>query len=101
MVEIALSGSIRSVRKTPRSWLAASRYVFSRQFPLGESQVTVVGAGLAGSEAACQLARRGIAVRLVEMRPVKMTEAHRTAHFAALVWSHSLRHAFMGTAVGV
>ena len=40
---------------------------------MSESYVTVVGAGLAGSEAAYQLARRGIAVRLVEMRPVKMT----------------------------
>ncbi len=68
---------------------------------MSESQVTVVGAGLAGSEAAYQLARRGIAVRLVEMRPVKMTEAHRTADFAELVCSNSLRNDSMETAVGV
>jgi methylenetetrahydrofolate--tRNA-(uracil-5-)-methyltransferase len=68
---------------------------------MNERQVTVVGAGLAGSEAAWQLARRGIAVRLVEMRPVKMTEAHRTADFAELVCSNSLRNDSMETAVGV
>ena len=68
---------------------------------MSESQVTVVGAGLAGSEAAWQLARRGIAVRLVEMRPVKMTEAHQTANFAELVCSNSLRNDSMDTAVGV
>jgi len=68
---------------------------------MSESCVTVVGAGLAGSEAAYQLARRGIAVRLVEMRPVKMTEAHRTADFAELVCSNSLRNDSMETAVGV
>src|SRR5271163_2792109 len=68
---------------------------------MSESQVTVVGAGLAGVEAAWQLARRGIPVRLVEMRPVKMTEAHRTADFAELVCSNSLRNDSMETAVGV
>ena len=68
---------------------------------MDESRVTVVGAGLAGSEAAWQLARRGVAVRLVEMRPVKMTEAHRTADFAELVCSNSLRNDSMDTAVGV
>ena len=68
---------------------------------MNESQVTVVGAGLAGSEAAWQLARRGIPVRLVEMRPVKMTEAHQTADFAELVCSNSLRNDSMETAVGV
>ena len=68
---------------------------------MSESQVTVVGAGLAGSEAAYQLARRGIRVRLVEMRPVKMTEAHQTADFAELVCSNSLRNDSMETAVGV
>jgi len=66
-----------------------------------EQQVTVVGAGLAGSEAAYQLARRGTRVRLVEMRPVVMTEAHRTAGFAELVCSNSLRNDSMETAVGV
>ena len=68
---------------------------------MNEFQVTVVGAGLAGSEAAYQLARRRIRVRLVEMRPIKMTEAHRTANFAELVCSNSLRNDSMDTAVGV
>jgi methylenetetrahydrofolate--tRNA-(uracil-5-)-methyltransferase len=63
--------------------------------------VTVVGAGLAGSEAAWQLARRGVRVRLVEMRPVRMTEAHQTGGFAELVCSNSLRSASLETAVGV
>ncbi|HUA36426.1 MAG TPA: methylenetetrahydrofolate--tRNA-(uracil(54)-C(5))-methyltransferase (FADH(2)-oxidizing) TrmFO [Candidatus Binataceae bacterium] len=66
-----------------------------------EPQVTVIGAGLAGSEAAWQLARRGVRVRLIEMRPVKMTEAHRTPGFAELVCSNSLRNASLETAVGV
>jgi methylenetetrahydrofolate--tRNA-(uracil-5-)-methyltransferase len=66
-----------------------------------EPKVTVVGAGLAGSEAAYQLARRGIPVRLIEMRPIKMTEAHQTANFAELVCSNSLRNDSMDTAVGV
>jgi methylenetetrahydrofolate--tRNA-(uracil-5-)-methyltransferase len=68
---------------------------------MNESKVTVVGAGLAGSEAAYQLARRGIPVRLIEMRPVKMTEAHQTSGFAELVCSNSLRNDSMETAVGV
>ncbi|MGO9603780.1 MAG: methylenetetrahydrofolate--tRNA-(uracil(54)-C(5))-methyltransferase (FADH(2)-oxidizing) TrmFO [Candidatus Binataceae bacterium] len=63
--------------------------------------ITVVGAGLAGTEAAWQLARRGVRVRLVEMRPVRMTEAHQTANFAELVCSNSLRNASLETAVGV
>lgn len=53
-------------------------------------RVTVVGAGLAGSEAAWQLANRGIPVRLVEMRPVLMTPAHTTDRFGELVCSNSL-----------
>jgi methylenetetrahydrofolate--tRNA-(uracil-5-)-methyltransferase len=68
---------------------------------MDEGLVTVVGAGLAGSEAAWQLARRGVRVRLVEMRPVRMTAAHRTGGFAELVCSNSLRNASMETAVGV
>ena len=63
--------------------------------------VNVIGAGLAGSEAAWQLARRGLGVRLFEMRPVRMTEAHRTALFGELVCSNSLRSDSMDTAVGV
>ena len=63
--------------------------------------VNVIGAGLAGSEAAWQLARRGLSVRLHEMRPVRMTEAHQTPMFAELVCSNSLRGASLETAVGV
>ena len=49
-------------------------------------KVTVIGAGLAGSEAAWQLARRGIAVTLWEMKPQKMTPAHTSPDFAELVF---------------
>ena len=63
--------------------------------------VNVIGAGLAGSEAAWQLARRGVRVRLFEMRPVRMTEAHQTALFGELVCSNSLRSDSMEAAVGV
>ena len=54
-------------------------------------QVTVIGAGLAGCEAAWQLAQRGIAVTLHEMKPEKTTPAHHTADFAELCCSNSLR----------
>ena len=53
--------------------------------------VTVVGAGLAGCEAAWQLARRGIPVRLVEMKPLKYSPAHRSPGYAELVCSNSLK----------
>ena len=53
--------------------------------------VKIVGAGLAGSEAAWQCARRGVAVELFEMRPVRSTPAHQTADFAELVCSNSLK----------
>src|SRR5438874_5011143 len=53
--------------------------------------VRIIGAGLAGSEAAWQCARRGIAVELCEMRPVRTTPAHETANFAELVCSNSLK----------
>ena len=53
--------------------------------------VRIIGAGLAGSEAAWQCARRGIAVELCEMRPVRSTPAHQTAEFAELVCSNSLK----------
>ncbi|HTY56055.1 MAG TPA: methylenetetrahydrofolate--tRNA-(uracil(54)-C(5))-methyltransferase (FADH(2)-oxidizing) TrmFO [Candidatus Binataceae bacterium] len=66
-----------------------------------QTAVNVVGAGLAGSEAAFQLARRGVKVRLHEMRPKRTTEAHQTAMFAELVCSNSLRNDSMETAVGV
>ena len=66
-----------------------------------EQLVNVIGAGLAGSEAAWQLARRGVPIRLFEMRPVRMTEAHQTGGFAELVCSNSLRNDSLETAVGV
>lgn len=50
--------------------------------------ITVVGAGLAGSEAALAAARLGVQVTLFEMRPVKMTPAHRSGDFAELVCSN-------------
>ncbi|MGH9642258.1 MAG: methylenetetrahydrofolate--tRNA-(uracil(54)-C(5))-methyltransferase (FADH(2)-oxidizing) TrmFO [Terriglobales bacterium] len=53
--------------------------------------VRVIGAGLAGTEAAWQCARRGVAVELIEMRPVRATPAHQTADFAELVCSNSLK----------
>lgn len=66
-----------------------------------EATVNVVGAGLAGSEAAWQLAQRGIKVNLYEMRPVKQTPAHHTDKFAELVCSNSLRANTLTNAVGV
>ena len=63
--------------------------------------VIVIGAGLAGSEAAWQLARRGIPVELREMKPQKMTPAHHTEYFAELVCSNSLRSDQMENAVGL
>ena len=56
-------------------------------------KVIIVGAGMAGSEAAWQVAQRGIKVDLYEMRPEKSTPAHKTEKFAELVCSNSLRGA--------
>ena len=64
-------------------------------------KVTVLGAGLAGSECAWQLARRGVPVRLVEMKPAKMTPAHTSEYFAELVCSNSLRSDELTNAVGL
>ncbi|HBI04947.1 MAG TPA: methylenetetrahydrofolate--tRNA-(uracil(54)-C(5))-methyltransferase (FADH(2)-oxidizing) TrmFO [Paenibacillaceae bacterium] len=64
-------------------------------------KVTVIGAGLAGSEAAWQIAQQGVAVNLYEMRPVKQTPAHHTDKFAELVCSNSLRSNSLNNAVGV
>ncbi|WP_088808750.1 MULTISPECIES: FADH(2)-oxidizing methylenetetrahydrofolate--tRNA-(uracil(54)-C(5))-methyltransferase TrmFO [unclassified Listeria] len=66
-----------------------------------EKRVNVIGAGLAGSEAAWQLVKRGIAVDLYEMRPVKQTPAHHTDKFAELVCTNSLRANGLTNAVGV
>ncbi len=65
------------------------------------SKVTVVGAGLAGSEAAWQLAQRGVQVELVEMKPHKMTPAHHSTDFGELVCSNSLRGDRLENAVGL
>ena len=63
--------------------------------------VTVIGAGLAGCEAAWQLAQRGVPVVLREMKPEKMTPAHHSGDFAELVCSNSLRGAGLENAVGL
>ena len=63
--------------------------------------VNIIGAGLAGSEAAYQLLKRGIKVKLYEMRPVKMTDAHQTKNFAELVCSNSFRSTDITNAVGL
>ena len=63
--------------------------------------VTVVGGGLAGSEAAWQIARRGVAVRLYEMRPVRPTAVHRTDRLAELVCSNSLKSVERSTSHGL
>jgi methylenetetrahydrofolate--tRNA-(uracil-5-)-methyltransferase len=69
--------------------------------PMSDRSVTVVGGGLAGCEAAWQLASAGLAVRLVEMRPAAPTPAHRTATLAELVCSNSLRSDNPENAVGL
>ena len=63
--------------------------------------VTIVGAGLAGSEAAWQLAKRGIPVRLIEMKPVKYSPAHKNPGFAELVCSNSLKAEHLSNASGL
>src|ERR1043166_820848 len=63
--------------------------------------VIVIGGGLAGSEAAWQLARRGVAVRLYEMRPQRPTAAHHTDRLGELVCSNSFRSASLDSAVGL
>ncbi|MEK3800257.1 FADH(2)-oxidizing methylenetetrahydrofolate--tRNA-(uracil(54)-C(5))-methyltransferase TrmFO [Peribacillus sp. FSL H8-0477] len=68
---------------------------------MNNTTVNVIGAGLAGSEAAWQLAKRGIQVNLYEMRPIKQTPAHHTDKFAELVCSNSLRANSLTNAVGV
>src|SRR5678815_938053 len=64
-------------------------------------RVTIVGGGLAGSEAAWQLARRGVSVDLYEMRPVRQTPVHQTGDLAELVCSNSLRGNALDQAAGL
>ena len=66
-----------------------------------EKTASVIGAGLAGCEAAWQLARRGVRVRLYEMKPAKMSPAHHSSGFAELVCSNSLRSNALTNAVGL
>ena len=63
--------------------------------------VTIVGAGLAGCEAAWQLARRGVAVQLFEMKPHRFSPAHTSENLAELVCSNSLRASRVDSAVGL
>ena len=63
--------------------------------------VTIVGAGLAGCEAAWQLVRRGVPVRLIEMKPVKFSPAHKSEGFAELVCSNSLKAEQLSNASGL
>ena len=68
---------------------------------MSNPSATVIGAGLAGCEAAWQLAERGIDVRLVEMKPVRMSPAHHSENFAELVCSNSFRSDMITNAVGL
>lgn len=65
------------------------------------SEISIIGAGLSGSEAALQLAARGYKVKLYEMRPEKQTEAHQTGHLAELVCSNSLKSTRLDTGSGL
>ncbi|HIE52602.1 MAG TPA: methylenetetrahydrofolate--tRNA-(uracil(54)-C(5))-methyltransferase (FADH(2)-oxidizing) TrmFO [Armatimonadetes bacterium] len=65
------------------------------------AELTVIGGGLAGAEAAWQAAQRGVRVRLFEMRPKRMTSAHRTDRLGELVCSNSLKSKWLNTASGL
>src|SRR6266571_1667844 len=65
---------------------------------INKTQVTIIGGGLAGSEAAWQAAERGASVRLFEMRPARLTPAHQSANLAEIVCSNSLKSDEPGTA---
>ena len=67
----------------------------------GAPTVTVIGGGLAGTEAAWQLAERGVPVRLLEMRPTQMPPAHHTGDLAELVCSISLKSTDPNSAAGL
>ena len=74
---------------------------YIRYNKIGDKMVKIIGAGLAGVEAAYYLANQNIKVKLYEMRPKKMTPAHQTGHFAELVCSNSLRSNDIHNAVGL
>ncbi len=81
-------------------WLGERRVGFGILFGM-RKKVTVIGAGLAGSETALQLARRGFSVRLVEMRPLAQTPVHKTGNAAELVCSNSLKSMKPDSAAGM
>ena len=68
---------------------------------MSEPTINIIGAGLAGCEAAWQAAKRKVRVRLFEMKPEKFSPAHHSAGFAELVCSNSLRSNMLSNAVGV
>lgn len=72
-----------------------------RKMPVNRSYVNVIGAGLAGCEASYQIAKRGVKVRLFEMKPEKKSPAHKSDLFAELVCSNSLRSHQIFNAVGL
>ena len=92
--------SSRSVREHAKSDLASTAQVSPvlSRYTLHVRKVKIIGAGLAGSEAAWQCARRGMKAELYEMRPVRSTPAHQTGDFAELVCSNSLKSESENTA---
>lgn len=68
---------------------------------MSSKQITIIGAGLSGSECALQLANKGIAVTLVEMKPTKRSAAHHSTHYAEIVCSNSLGNLQVSTASGL
>lgn len=93
--------AVYSVTQTRHDLKAQQRRCAESINKMNDAVINVIGAGLAGSEAAWQIARRGLRVRLHEMRPLRMTEAHLTGMFGELVCSNSLRNDSMETAIGV
>jgi methylenetetrahydrofolate--tRNA-(uracil-5-)-methyltransferase len=81
-------------------WIVESRESSAAEHE-SRAPVTIIGGGLAGCEAAWQLARRGLAVRLYEMRPLRTTPAHHTDRLGELVCSNSFRSASLDSAVGL
>ena len=63
--------------------------------------ITIIGGGLAGSEAAYQIAKRGIKVKLYEMKPIKYSEAHSNENFAEIVCSNSFKSNLLTNACGL
>ena len=81
--------------------LVYKKIILVKEYDDMPEKVTVVGGGLAGSEAAWQLAKRGITVDFYEMRPEKMTPAHKTDQLAELVCTNSMRSNQLSNAVGL